>query len=95
MKFGEFQAVCKYMSFGYKGGSGIQFEPVCKRPDRIPRGHSWGKCVEQCCPYFGIKIGPGEIYMNGEKIGTFDKARLVLDGEEPQNVVNITIPRFW
>lgn len=85
MKFGEFQAVCTFMSFGYKGGSGEQFEPVCNRHDRIPRGHSWGTCDEQHCPYFGIRTGRGEIYMNGEKIGTFDEARCVLDSEKPQD----------
>lgn len=95
MEFGEFQAACKFMSFGYKGGLGEQFEPVCKRRDRIPRGHSWGTCDEQHCPHFGIRTGPGEICMNGEKIGTFDEMRFVLNGEPMENKLNITIPCIW
>ena len=42
-----------------------------------------------------MKIGPGEIHMNGEKIGTFDKGRIVLDGKEPPNKLNITNPYYW
>ena len=83
MEFEEFQTACKFMSFGYKGGIGDQFEPVCNRRDRIPRRHSWGICEEQHCPYYGIKIGPGAIFMNGKKIGTFDEAQMIMRSEEP------------
>lgn len=84
IEFVEFQSACRFMSFGYKGGLGVQFEPVCNRRDRILRGHSWGTCDEQHCPYFGIRAEHGEIYMNGEKIGAFNEMRIVLDSEEAE-----------
>ncbi len=54
------------------------FEPTCRRSDRIPQGHSWGKCDELHCPYYGIKIGPGALFMDGKKLGEVESGRIVM-----------------
>jgi hypothetical protein len=44
MPFEEFQLICRYCHPGSDGKGG--FEDTCRKPDRIPPGHSWEKCRE-------------------------------------------------
>lgn len=59
MDFETFQLNCKYAKHGIKDGYSSVFELTCRRPDCIPKGHSWGICDRMHCPYFGIKIDDG------------------------------------
>ena len=76
--FEKFQTVCRFMKFGVVDGTTDTFEPTCRRTDRIPQGHSWGKCDEPHCPYYGIKIVPGALFMDGKRIGEVESGRIVV-----------------
>ena len=78
ISFEKFQNVCRFMKFGLVEGTTDTFEPTCRRKDRIPKGSSWGTCDEQHCPYYGIKIGPGVLFMNGKKLADVESGRMVL-----------------
>lgn len=69
MTFEEYQPLCRYNYPGYDGNGG--FEATCRKPDRRPPGHSWEKCREDYCPYFGteIKGKNAKIFLEGEEIG--------------------------
>lgn len=77
MEFYKFQNVCRFMKFGLADGTTDTFEPTCRRSDRIPQGHSWGKCDEPHCPYYGIKIGSGTLFTDGKKIGKVESGRII------------------
>lgn len=84
MNFEEFQSVCRFAKFGIKDGYSDQFELTCRRSDRIPKGHSWGKCSELYCPYFGIKIAGGTMYdeETGKVLMKFGPGTIVMGPEE-------------
>lgn len=84
MDFREFQSACRFMNYGIVEDTTDTFEPTCRRRDRIPQGASWGKCDEQHCPYFGIKIGPGTIYCEGKEAATFDSGRIVIGADRKE-----------
>lgn len=80
-KFEKFQAVCRFMQFGVINDSTTEFEPTCRRADRIPEGSSWGVCNEQHCPYFGIVVKTGALYINQKLVMNVKDALLVLAAE--------------
>ena len=84
MNFEEFQSVCRFAKFGIKDGYSDQFELTCRRSDCIPKGHSWGKCNERVCPYFGIKITGGTLYNKetGEVLMILRPTRIVMEQGE-------------
>jgi hypothetical protein len=84
MNFEEFQSVCRFAKYGVKDGYSDQFELTCRRSDRIPSGHSWGKCSEMTCPYFGIIITGGTLYNEetGEVLMELAPGRIVLGPEK-------------
>jgi len=79
MNFKTFQSNCKYAKYGIKDGYSSDFELTCRRPDRIPQGHSWGVCDEMHCPHFGIKIDDGVMIdaETGKTLLTFNGGRFV------------------
>lgn len=79
MDFNTFQSNCKYAAYGIKDGYSSVFELTCRRPDRIPQGHSWGVCDEMHCPHFGIKIDGGVMIdaETGKTLMTFNGGRFV------------------
>ena len=56
MDFETFQSACKWSSYGFDEEVGL-FELTCRKPECIPKGDSWGKCHECCCPYFAVVKG--------------------------------------
>ena len=79
MNFKTFQSNCKYAKCGIKDGYSSVFELTCRRPDRIPQGHSWRVCDEAHCPHFGIKIDSGVMIdtNTGKTLLTFNGGRFV------------------
>lgn len=63
MDFNKFQSVCKYLHLGCDTCCGSDFYPTCRRPDRIPRGSSWGICEKKYCPYYGEKFNEAVLYI--------------------------------
>lgn len=78
MTFKEMQRICKYYCLGYDGEGGV--EDTCRRPDRIPPGHSWEKCREDYCPYFGMKTKAenAKLFIEGEEVGTIKELAIVM-----------------
>lgn len=78
MTFEEAQRICRYCRPGYDGNGG--FEDTCRKPDRKPQGHSWEKCREDYCPYFGIKTKAknAEIFLEGKSVGTIKELTLTM-----------------
>lgn len=56
MNFKTFQSACKYMKYGCNECCGSNFYETCRRKDMIPKGHSWGICDEEHCPYFPEEV---------------------------------------
>lgn len=85
MKFDVFQSHCKYAQWGIKEGYSYTFELTCRRADRIPKGHSWGKCDALHCPHFGLEIKSGTMIdkTNGEVLMNFNGGQMVFNNEEP------------
>ncbi len=86
--FDSFQLVCRHCrsAFVYRDDH-TRMGMVCVRPDRIPAGHSWGKCDETHCPYFGIRIDGRNVTLydcQGAKLGECGsvKAAVVLEPED-------------
>lgn len=79
MKFETFQTNCKYAKFGLKEDTVREFELTCRKPERIPKGHSWGICDEQHCPYFGMKCDSGVMMdaNTGEVLLSVNNCRVV------------------
>ncbi len=78
MPFEEFQMICRYCHPGSDGKGG--FEDTCRKPDRIPPGHSWKKCREDYCPYFGVKMKGknAKIFLEGKEVGTIEELTLTM-----------------
>lgn len=79
MKFTKFQDICKYMRWGVVDDYHPEcFEPTCRMPERKPPDHSWAKCDEWHCPYYGMKLGKGTIYLDEKPVATMEAATAVL-----------------
>lgn len=76
MEFNTFQQLCHYCKLAYVyRDDHTRMEPVCKKKNRRPVGHSWSICDEEHCPYFGIRIvgDNSVIYKQGEEIGKCER----------------------
>ena len=84
MKFDEFQSHCKYTHWGIKEDSCSVFELTCRRPDRVPKNCSWGKCDVIHCPHFGLKFEGGTMIdqTTGKVIMTFGAGSVLFSNEE-------------
>jgi hypothetical protein len=80
MKFKTFQSNCKYAQYGLKENTIRDFELTCRKPECIPKGHSWGVCDEMHCPHFGIKCKNGTAIdvKTGKVLFSLDNCRLVI-----------------
>lgn len=80
MNFKTFQSNCKYAQYGLKYGYVREFELTCRRPDRIPKGCSWGVCDEANCPHFGTEFVTGEMIdeKTGKTLLMFTGGRIVI-----------------
>ena len=80
MNFKTFQSNCKYAQYGLKQNTARDFELTCRKPERVPKGCSWGVCDEAHCPYFGIngKNGVAIDVETGETLFSFDNCRIVI-----------------
>lgn len=79
MDFLTFQSNCRSCKFGLKDGYLSEFELTCRRPDNIPRGHSWGICDEEHCPEFGVVI-------NMKNITVYDADSLEVIGKAAEGM---------
>lgn len=79
MDFKTFQSYCKYAQYGIKQDTVRDFELTCRKPGRIPSGHSWGVCDETHCPCFGLKCQNGVAVdaETGEVLFSFGECRIV------------------
>lgn len=79
MSFYDFQSNCRHAKYGKVEDDNTILELTCRKPECIPKGHSWGVCDENHCPFFGMKIENGRILdaTTGKVIGSFDSGRLV------------------
>lgn len=82
INFQTFQHDCKHAQYGLKEGTVREFVMTCRRPDCIPKGHSWGVCDEAHCPHFGINIDSGVMIdaNTGKTLLTFNGGRFVFGG---------------
>lgn len=80
ISFGTFRSVCRYASIGtdYHGSS--EFYLTCKRPDCIPRGHSWGICDSSHCPFYGCVGTDARIYVGDQLVATAENINFHLVG---------------
>jgi len=78
MTFEEFQPLCRYYAPGHDGKG--DFEDTCRKPDRRPPGHSWEKCREDYCPYFGIKINvkDAKVFHEGKEVATIKELAIAM-----------------
>lgn len=95
MRFGIFRETCKYMHLTCNRELNEIFG-TCQRPDRIPKGRSYGTCDEEHCPYYGRKMtfGEGVLLDSSGKVLAEIKggsAVMVKEQEDPEDALEAAL----
>jgi len=79
MDFKTFQSNCRYAQYGLKQNTVRDFELTCRKPERVPKGCSWGACDEVHCPYFGMEVSDGVMIdqETGKVLLSFGSGRVI------------------